>query len=252
MAVLSAMLGREQLPSGEVLTVGMGGRIDAGIFQVGWSGSEEVTAEVAALLMSYRDGSIFEDKGKAAILTEVKKLMVASHLNAPLRARPYFSLAGTLAWYEVFGLGEALEGWGQAVDAVTQEDLQRVASTWLELKRNTLIIFEGTGEPIAALPADVDGLYEAASQASETGDYERAIQAFTLMLATKPNRMNTVIYYYERGAMYLEMNDFDAAIADFEAALVVVDYPAVRDALEETYARKKRAMRGEFETSEEM
>jgi predicted Zn-dependent peptidase len=250
MAVLSAMLGREQLPSGEVLTVGMGGRVDSDIFQVGWSGSEEVTGEVALLLMSYRDGSVFEDKGKAAILAEVKGLMVASHVNAPLRARPYFSLAGTLAWYEVFGLGEALEGWGQAVEAVTQADLQRVASTWLELKRNTLIIFEGTGEAVAALPSDVDGLYEAASQASETGDYDRAIQAFTLMLATKPNRMNTVIYYYERGSLHLEMNDFDSAIGDFEAALLVVDYPAVRDALEEAHARKKRAMRGEFESAE--
>jgi zinc protease len=251
MAVLAAMLGREQLPSGEVLTVAMGGRIDPDIFQVGWSGSEEIAAEVAHLLKSYRDGSIFEDKSKAAILAEVKGLMVASHVNAPLRARPYFSLAGTLAWHEVFGLSEAFEGWDKAVEAVTQEDLQRVASTWLDPKRNTLIIFEGTGEAVAPLPDDVDGLYEAAAQASETGDYDRAIQAFTLMLAKKPDRMNTVIYYYERGALYLEMNDFDSAIADFEAALAVVDYPAVRDALEETLARKKRAMRGEFDEAED-
>jgi hypothetical protein len=46
------------------------------------------------------------------------------------------------------------------------------------------------------------------------------------------------------------MNDFDSAIGDFEAALLVVDYPAVRDALEEAHARKKRAMRGEFESAE--
>jgi len=251
MAVLAAMLGREQLPSGEVLTVSMGGRIDPDIFQVGWSGSDRIAGEVTALLGGYRDGSVLEDEGKADVLAEVKELMVASHLNAPLRARPYFSLAGTLAWHEVFGLSEFLAGWDGAVAAVTADDLQRVAKQWLNPATETLIVFQGTGIAVAPLPDDIDGLQEAAAEARETGDYERAVEAYTKMLATKPNRMNTVIYYAERGMLFLEMNDFDGAIGDFEAALKVIDYPAVADLLEEAHARKKRAMRGEFETSED-
>lgn len=249
--ILAAMLGREQLPDGEVLTVGVGGRIDSDIFQIGWSGSEQTSKDVAALMASYRDGSVFSDKAKTEILNEVKGLMVASHAKAPLRARPYFSLAGTLAWHEVFGVSESLQNWGDAVAAVTAADLQRVAKQWLNSERATLIIFEGTGEEVTALPDDIDGLQEAASLASETGDYERAIRAYTIMLTKKPDRMFKVIYLYERGALHLEMNDFDSAIADFETALTVVDYPAVRDILEEAHSRKARAMRGEFETAEE-
>ncbi|MCP4092217.1 MAG: hypothetical protein GY747_02120 [Planctomycetes bacterium] len=248
--ILATMLGREELPGGAVLTVSIGGRVDADIFQIGWSGSQQTAKEVSALMASYRDGSVFDNKAKADILTEVKELMVASHIEAPLRARPYFSLAGTLAWHEVFGISDSLANWGNAVAAVSAADVQRVAKKWLNPAIGTLIIFEGTGEEIAPLPEGVDALYEAAAEASETGDYERAIEAFTRMLATKPNRMNTVIYLYERGALRLEMNDFDGAIADFEAALAVVDYPAVREILEETHARKARAMRGEFETPE--
>jgi|FLOH01.1.fsa_nt_gi zinc protease len=251
LAVLSAMLGREQLPCEEVLIVGMGGRLDPDIFRVGWSGPQTVAAEVEALLASYRDGTIFADQAKAGILTEVKELMVASHNNAPLRARPYFSLAGTLAWHEVFGMSEALAGWGDAVAAVTAADIQRVAAAWLDPQRATLIIFEGTGIAVAALPADSDGLYEAAAQAEETGDYERAIEAYSRLLAMKPDKMNTVIQLATRGQFFLELNDFDGAIQDFEDALKVIDYPAVRDLLEEALARKKRAMRGEFDAAEE-
>jgi len=66
------------------------------------------------------------------------------------------------------------------------------------------------------------------------------------MLALKPGRVNTVVYYAERGGLYLELGDFDLAIADFEAGLKVVNYPAVADMLEQAYARKARAQRGDF------
>jgi zinc protease len=248
--ILATMLGREQLPSGEVLTVSIGGRIDADIFQVGWSGSQQTAKEVSALMGSYRDGSIFKDKSKAEVLKEVTAMMESSHAKAPLRARPYFSLAGTLAWHEAFGMADSLANWGDAVSAVSVADVQRVAKQWLDPTRGTLIVFEGTGEEVAPLPSDKDALYEAAAEAAETGDYDRAIEAYTRLLAMNPDRMYTVIYLYERGALRLERNDFDGAIADFETALDVVDYPAVREILEETHARKARAMRGEFEDSE--
>ena len=249
-AVLATMLGREKLPSGTVLKVGIGGRIDTDIFQVGWSGAEEVAEEVDALLESYRDGSLLATPSKAAVLDEVKQLMLESYSGQPLRARPYFSMAGTLAWHEALGKGAAMAGWGEAIAAVDAAAVQRVAKLWLAPQSRTLIVFEGTGAPIVALPDDAPGLLEAASQAEETGDYNRAIEAYTRLLALKPDRMNTVIQLATRGQYFLELNDFDAAIADFEAALKVVEYPRVRALLEETEARKARAMRGEFETEE--
>ena len=247
LVVLAALLGREQLPSGEPLTVSMGERLDADIFQVGWSGEEGVAKEVAELLASYRDGSRLSQESMTEVLAEVKTLLVEGHETLPLRARPYFSLAGVLAWHEVFGHGETFAAWGSALAAVEAEDVARVATTWLAPQSRTLVVFLGTGEPEKPLPEDEAGLHEAAAQAAETGDFERAIQASTKLLALGLGRVDTVIQYASRGQYHMELNDFDSAIADFEAALDVVDYPAVRDLLEEALARKARAMRGDFE-----
>ena len=52
--------------------------------------------------------------------------------------------------------------------------------------------------------------------------------------------MNTVIYLASRGQVHLDRRDFDAAIADFETALDVVDYPAVRQLLEEALDRRRQ------------
>ena len=244
--VLAAMLAREELASGTALTVSMGGRTDREMLQVGWSGDASVDEEVRALLNTYRNGEIFDDPEKEKVLAEVKDLMLASHREQPLRARPYFAKAATLAAYASLGLGDAYAEWDDALEDVSAVDVVAAARTWLHRQNRIEVIFRGTGAEVLALPDDVDGLHEAAAQAAETGDFERARQAYTKLLGTNPNRMNTVIFYAERGGYAMEMRDYDAAIADFEAALKVVDYPAVRDMLEEAIARKARASRGDF------
>jgi tetratricopeptide (TPR) repeat protein len=107
--------------------------------------------------------------------------------------------------------------------------------------------FEGTGAEIAALPDEPARLRETASDAADAGDYERAAAAYTKLLQLGPSSMNQVIYLTSRGQARLEGRDYEAAIADFEAALRVVDYPAVRELLEEAHARKAAALRGRFD-----
>ena len=65
--------------------------------------------------------------------------------------------------------------------------------------------------------------------------------AYTELLNRNPNRMNTVIYLATRGQLHMDHEDWDAAIQDFEEALTVVDYPAVREMLKEAQRRKAEA-----------
>lgn len=244
--VLASLLSRAELPSGAPLSIDMGGRIDRDMFQVGWTGDTSVAAEVDALLNSYRDGSVFDDDSASGQLEEVKKLLMEGHRNQPLRARPYFAKAATVARYEVLGLADAYASWGKDIGKVSASDVASAARKWLSKSSVVKVTFLGTGAAVEPLPVDAEGLAEAASSAQETGDYPRAIEAYTRLLDLGPNRINTVIYYAERGGLYMEQSDFDSAIADFEAGLKVVNYPAVADMLEEAHARKARAMRGDF------
>lgn len=244
--VLASLLARAELPSGAQLSVSIGDRTDRDLFQVGWTGEASVAAEVEALLDSYRDGSAFDDESTSGQLAEVKKLLIEGHKNQPLRARPYFAKAATVARYEALGLADAYASWGKDISKVSSSDVASAARKWLSASSVVEVTFRGTGEAIEALPTDAKALSEAASSAQETGNYARAIEAYTRLLELGPDRINTVIYYAERGGLFMEQGDFDSAIADFEAGLKVVNYPAVVDMLEEAYARKARAQRGDF------
>ena len=244
--VLASLLARAELPSGTQLSVNMGDRTDRDMFQVGWTGDASVRAEVEDLLSTYRDGSAFDDKSLSDQLGEVKSLLIEGHKSQPLRARPYFAKAATVARYQALGLADAYASWGKDIQKVSASDVASAARKWLSASSVVEVTFRGTGEAIEALPTDAKGLSEAASSAQEIGNYERAIEAYTRLLALGPDRINTVIYYAERGGLFMEQGDFDSAIADFEAGLKVVNYPAVVDMLEEAYARKARAQRGDF------
>ena len=180
----------------------------------------------------------------------MKRLSRNRFEGQPLRARPYFALAGTFGVYEVFGHAELLANHHQAIAAVTGEEVLEAARRYLAPARCVTVVFEGTGAEVQPLPTDPEALRTAAAEAADSGDYQRAIEAYTHLLAMKPNRMNTVIYLATRGQVHLELRAFDSAIADFEEALAVVDYPAVRDLLAEALTRKEAAMRGEFDDEE--
>ncbi|MGB0951681.1 MAG: insulinase family protein [Planctomycetota bacterium] len=244
--LVASLLSRAELPSGTPLTISIGGRIDRDLLQVGWSGGPEVEAEVDVLLASLRDGSYFDDEAHVEALEEIQGLLADAHAEQPLRARPYFAKAATFAAFESLGFAEAYATYGRDLQDLSAHDLVAAARQWMDPETCTTVVFLGTGVEEAPLPEDVEGLQEAAMQAAETGNFDRAIAAYGKLLEMGPNRMNTVIFYYERGALLLEQKNFDDAIADFEAALKVVDYPAVREILEEAHARKARAMRGDF------
>ena len=245
--VLSEWVGRRQLADGRPVQVSVGGRVDRDLFRLSASGEgalEELRAIAAEILVTPPD---------AQELAEVKGEMGDEFENLPLRARPYFSLAGTFGVYEALGHPELLVRHREAIGAVSAEAVHEAAVRFLGLERCVTVVFEGTGAEVQPLPEDITELRSAATEAAEVGDYPRAIEAYTRMLAGKPNKMNTVIYLATRGQIHLERKDYDSAIADFEEALDVIDYPAVRELLDETLARKAAAMRGKFvdESTEE-
>ncbi|MFT7516305.1 MAG: putative Zn-dependent peptidase [Myxococcota bacterium] len=244
--VLAAMLQRDEIAANVIVNVGVGGRIEQDIFKIGWSvGANDpavIAKQTARMLTKYKLG-----EADASVLAEVKDLLADVYASQPMRSRPYFALAGTLAWYAAHDLTAAMVGYQAAIEAVSVEDLARVCKTYLANKKCVTVTFKGTGEEVKPLPESTQDLQAAASSAVETGDYPRALEAYTLLLAKLKDPMNQIINYAERGSIYLEMKNYDAAIADFEAGLTHFDYPAVADMRDNAIAQKKRAMRGIIE-----
>ncbi len=232
LAVLAWLLGHEVAPDGRQLRAAMGGRIDTEIFRVQATGLEAGSYLKTAL------DKAFGEEWPAASIAEAKASLRDDFTSLGLRGRPYFSLAAQVGVYSVFGFGEYAASYAEKIDAVSAAELQRVARKYLAPERRFEILFEAKGEPPPPLPDDAHALVKAAEEAESAGDYDRAIDAYTRLLQMKPNKMNTVIYLATRGQIHLEKRDYPAAIGDFEDALKVVDYPAVRDLLEEARRRQ--------------
>ena len=230
--VLAWLLGHEVAADGRQLRASMGERVDEELFRFQATG-EDAEKHLAAALAKARNEAWPE-----ASITEAKTSLRDDFLALALRGRPYFSLAAQMGVYGVLGFPEEPARHQAAIDAVSAADLTRVARTWLADDRRFDIVFAAKGEPPPPLPDEPQALLKAAEEAEAAGDLDRAIEAFTRLLQKKPNKMNTVIYLASRGQIHLEKRDYAAAIADFEDALVVVDYPAVRDLLEEARRRQ--------------
>lgn len=230
--VLAWLLGHEVAADGRQLRASMGERVDEELFRFQATG-EDAEKHLAAALAKARNEAWPE-----ASIMEAKTSLRDDFLALGLRGRPYFSLAAQMGVYGVLGFPEEPSRHQAAIDAVSAADLTRVARTWLADDRRFDIVFAAKGEPPPPLPDEPQALLKAAEEAEAAGDLDRAIEAFTRLLQKKPNKMNTVIYLASRGQIHLEKRDYAAAIADFEDALVVVDYPAVRDLLEEARRRQ--------------
>lgn len=230
--VLAWLLGHEVAPDGRQLRAAVGDRVDSEIFRLQSTGGDAGKYLQAAL------DKAFELAWPAASIEEAKAALRDDFISLGLRGRPYFSLAAQVGVYSVFGFGDYAAGYAQKVDAVSAAELTRVARKYLLEERRFEILFEAKGEPPPPLPDDAHALLKAAEEAESAGQYDRAIDAYTRLLQMKPNKMNTVIYLATRGQIHLEKRDYPAAIGDFEDALKVVDYPAVRDLLEEARRRQ--------------
>ena len=83
------------------------------------------------------------------------------------------------------------------------------------------------------LPDDVDRLTAFAADAAEVGDTSGAIAAYEKLLTLRPTKMNAVIYGYYLGELKRDAGDREGAIESLNAALELVDYPAVRELRDE-------------------
>jgi len=225
--VLARLLSRRALSDASPVRADMGDRADEDLFRIAANGPR-AGAELVELMEDVRGGMMDPEE-----VEKVKALLRDDFTAWSLRGRPYFSLAGTFGVYEVLGHPGIPAHYEEAIDGVTRERLQRVANRRLSPGMRYAVLFAGSGQPPPPLPEDRGELQQAAQDAASAGDLDRAVAAYTRLLEGKPSKMYTVIFLASRGQVRVEQKDYDAAIADFEQALQVVDYPAVRDLLEE-------------------
>ena len=234
LSVRARVLDRLKTSSGEPFQVAYHQRQGSGLFRIAANGPT-AAAELEALMER-----LYETGPSAEAVADAKGEEADRYSSLPLRARPYFSLAAEVALMGVYGEHGFLEAWPGWVAAVDRDGVHEAAKKHLDPKRRVMVHFTAAEDAASAreLPADTKELAKFAQDAGEAGEYQLAVAAYTELLNRKPNRMNTVIYLATRGQLHMDHEDWDAAIADFEEALTVVDYPAVREMLKEAQRRK--------------
>jgi zinc protease len=235
--VAAHLLSRRATESGAPIFVSVGSRVDKDLFRmavVGPNAARDLDGVLSGLLEGRIDAAEFE---------EAKRLAARSREGQSLRARPYFALAATFGVYEVLGHTDVLVHYRSDVERLTIEDVLRVARARLDPQRRVEVRFEGTGVAFAPLPEGESALHRVADEATQAGDLDRAVEAYTKLLSLELNPMSRVIALASRGKVRMQQREYSAAIEDFERALEVIDYPDLHDLLDE--ARELEA--GEFD-----
>ena len=233
--ILARWISRQRTDDDEPFSANMRDRVDQELFRVAATGPN-ARDQIEKLLATIANDADFND------LEEIKKMTADDYLNMSLRGRPYLSLAGTFGVYEALGQIESLTQHETRLSMVTAADLQRIAREYLKPQQRVMVVFRGGGtETPATLPDDPQELRALAEAAEQSGDLDRALEVYTKLLETNPSKMYTVIYLASRGQIYMDREDYDGAIEDFETALALVDYPAVRDLLDEAKSRQQTA-----------
>jgi predicted Zn-dependent peptidase len=228
--VLARLLARRTTESGAPVFVSMGDRVDKDLFRVavvGPNAARDLDRVLGDLLAGRIDALEFE---------EVKRLEAGSREGQSLRARPYFALAATFGVYEVLGHTDALVQHRSSVERLALEGVLRVARIYLDPQRRVDVRFAGTGVDFEPLPDDHRELHRVADEATQAGDLDRAVEAYSKLLSRDLSKMSEVIALASRGKVRMKQREYRAAIRDFERALEVVDYPDVRDLLDEARA----------------
>lgn len=234
--VLERLLSRRTTESGAALFARMGNRVDKDLFRlavVGPDAERDLDRILSDLLAGHID--VHE-------LEEVKKLEVRAHEDRSLRARPYFSLAASFGVYEALGHTQVLLHYAPAVERLTLDDVLRVARAHLDPQRRIEVRFEGTGGELAPLPEHPGELERVADEATQAGDLDRAVAAYTKLLSLEIGGMSRVIALAGRGKVHMRRREYGDAIRDFERALELVDYPRLRDLLDEARALEAGAL----------
>lgn len=235
LTVLARLAKRETATDGAPMDAELAGRVDRDLFRLIATGEgAEVSLEAAWTRLR-------EVPPPADALAEVKALLRDDYAKLPLRARPYFSLAGTVGVYEVLEAADELPAYAAAVDALTAEEIRDAARRHLAAEARVTVAVRGTADAAAPLPEGKKELADFAQEAEAAGDYDLAIEAYSKLLDGEPSTMYQVIYLASRGQIKMQMRDYDGAIDDFERALRIVDYPAVRELLDEATALRAGA-----------
>ncbi|RMG18010.1 MAG: hypothetical protein D6731_03010 [Planctomycetota bacterium] len=220
---------------GAPIEVWQGGRLGPDLFVVGATGSQ-ATREVEKAYAFLRKGEWSDEA-----LARAKKRLRDDFASLPLRARPYFSLAVRVATLVASGHADYAVELPARVDALDRARLIAAARRWLSPERRLVLRYRPTAAaPSGALPDDVPSLRKVAERAEASGDYPRAIAAYEKLLTKRPGRVNTVIYRYQLGALNRRLGHLEEARRQLLAGLKVVEYPALRELLEQVEAQIAR------------
>lgn len=228
--VTARLLSRRTTESGAPLFVSMGGRVDKDLFRIAVVGPN-AARDLEGVL-----GDLLEGRFDASEFKEVKRLALGAREGQSLRARPYFALAATFGVYEVLGHTDVLVHYRSALERLTLEEVLRVARARLDPRQRVEVRFVGTGVAFEPLPEDESELHRAADEATQAGDLDWAVAAYTKLLSLELNKMNQVIALASRGKVRMQQREYRAAISDFERALELIDYPDLHDLLDEARA----------------
>jgi predicted Zn-dependent peptidase len=228
--VLARFLSRRTTESGAPFFVSMGDRVDKDLFRVAVAGPN-ATQDLDGVLRDLLEGRI-----DVSEFEEVKRLAAGAREGQSLRARPYFALAATFGVYEVLGYTDVLVHYRSAVERLALEEVLRVARTYLDPQRRVEVRFVGTGAEFEPLPDDQSELHRAADAATQAGDLDWAVEAYTKLLSLELSKMSQVIALASRGKVRMQQREYRAAIGDFERALELIDYPDLHDLLDEARA----------------
>ncbi len=148
----------------------------------------------------------------------------------PIRGRPYFSVASYLGFWAAWDRLPTLLRMLDTAQELSEKPTKSMLS-YIDPKQR-IEIFNPKGE-VGALPDDPKELSVAAELAQNSGDISRAIACYERLLTLNPNKINAVIYHYYLGHLYLESGDKEQAKDYLLKGLAIVEYPALRELLEE-------------------
>ncbi|MAA80272.1 MAG: hypothetical protein CL916_13540 [Deltaproteobacteria bacterium] len=164
------------------------------------------------------------------LFQEAKKSFSQRLSDLSVRGRPYFTIASQLgywaAWDQLPTLLQLMVDVQELSPNPTEQALSYIQSS------QKSEIYNPKGE-VGEIPDDPKKLNEAAELAQNSGDLSRAIACYQRLLELKPSKINSVIYHYYLGHLYLESGDKNQAKKALLKGLAIVDYPALRELLNE-------------------
>ncbi|MEC8424264.1 MAG: insulinase family protein, partial [Myxococcota bacterium] len=214
----------------ETREVFVDGMLGSSLFVVAVTG-EDADSGAGQLAAQVTRDTLTEDA-----LERAKAAMSASLSDRSVRTRPYFSLAVDFGLHSRWDLLGPLLEQDANVRALTVDDVKGAVSRWLRPEQAWTLRYHPDTAGLAALPSDKDALHAAGIAAAESGDLARAIAAFERLLSLTTDDMNTVIYRYTLGDLNFRLRRHGEARRHLEAGLAVIDYPALRELLEQVDA----------------